>query len=262
MMLERFLDGQTARSTEAGLIVASLYDAMMSAYSSLAKVERISELFSSVLVDRFSGELRDLLREFGSIALQLAKVNWASSDEIRALREGSALDFHRELFRRIQERANLLRDRIVEELTISMGVLAAAIERSEGNDLILRFIAARVREIPLKAEHLSPNYLEIVMGVLQDYISSPQEVDIIAVARMVGEIRRGMAELERNGIGADELEGLSRLLDYAKLHASNFKFLIPGMLRYLREIREEITSRSKPGDGEEGDGGRANERRD
>ncbi len=244
MMLERFIGEQMARSTEAGLILTSLYDEVVSAYSSLSKAERIVGIFSPILSDRFTGELRELLRDFGSAALQLAKVNWKSWDEVRSFRETGALDSYREVFRGIEQRANALRERIIEELTISTSVLAAAIERSEGNDLVLRFIAARVREIPLKADQVAPNYLEIVMGILSEYISSGEE-DVLAVVREVGDIRRGIAELEKSGIVMEELEGLSRLLDYAKQHARRFRFLVPGLLRYLKEIREEVLPRPR-----------------
>ncbi len=238
-MLERFLGEQTAKDVEAGLILVSLYDAVMSAYSSLSKLERIIEVFAPLLIDGFSGELKDLMEEFGSAVLQLAKVNWKNWEEIKSFKGSGGLDSYKAIFKGIAERAELLRKRVTDELMISTSVLAAAVERSEGNDLVLRFLAARIREIPLKAEYVADNYLEILLSVLSEYVSSREE-DVLPIVRTIGEIRRGIVELEKSKTMADELRGLVRLLDYAKHHAYNLRFLIPGLLKYLKEIKEEI----------------------
>ena len=232
-MLERYL-GEDASDLEMRLLSVGLYDDVYELITSLRRIERVEKAAERVLRRRYDLEINEIDLSISTLVTELR-------DRLRDIEELKGKE-QRALVRELRERIISLRKDVERlgqvvsrEVELSTSLVAEVLRRVPEADAELLFLSSRIEEAPLKLSIMPPNYLDMLLELALGSLP-PQKVNE-DVADKIAEVVRVASESEST---SEDLVTLRDTLAILQFLANRYPQLVPGIVRYLDEIKAGI----------------------
>ncbi|MEM3372179.1 MAG: hypothetical protein QXO55_06195 [Candidatus Korarchaeum sp.] len=232
--MEKYIKEEEALKVEAALVLVSIYDFLYNIVSELNKLKELVASFSLLIIDRFSEDFHRIENELGSIAVVLATRRIYDWEVMENFAFSGEKEFYREKLSSVLSDVQRMKRVILDNVSLACEVLADVVELSDESSHILKFLSARIRELPAKVWYLPTNFLDSLLSSVV-YLLPRNRSNLSDVLNELSQIEKRISRIE-----SEEGEKFKRAITFLKNLLLRYPRFSDGVHLYLEGMRAEL----------------------